>query len=232
MESYILPRYLFEFDCAQRIVYLWRYSMFFNALKAQLPKGIFKSCIIPRPIAWISTVDKLGNFNIAPYSYFNALCDNPPMLMFSTTDLHSEGGAKDTLRNVEETGEFVVNIATYSLASALNLTSADLSKTKSEFEFAKIEYEASTLVKAPRVKESPISLECRYYSSVQLPKNSEEEMNRMVIGSVIGIHVNPDYMTEDSKIDVEKIQPIARLGYNDYVKIEKVFNMIRPKKLG
>ena len=201
--------------------------MFYEA--SALPKGLFKACIIPRPIAWVSSVSSEGIFNLAPFSYFNAVADQPPMVMFSTTNAHAEGGAKDSLKNIEETGEFVINIATYEMREMINLSSADLPRTKDEFEFCGIEHEPSDLVKVPRVKKSPIHIECLYHTSVQLPTDSPENINRMVIGKVIGIHIQPEVMTH-GRVDLAKLQPIARLGYNDYAKIvNDIFVLIRPK---
>ncbi len=200
--------------------------MFYSAL--ELPRGLFKSCIVPRPIAWVSSISKEGVLNLAPFSYFNAVSDEPPMIMFSTTGAHSEGDAKDSLKNIEETGEFVVNIVSYHMREAMNVSSADLPRDQNEFEFSGVTPESSALIKVPRVKESLLHLECSYYSSVQLPTHSKDIINRMVIGKVLGIHVDPSVMTE-GRIDIAKLQPIARLGYNDYVKVEKdVFEMIRP----
>lgn len=199
--------------------------MFFSS--QDLPKGLFKASIVPRPIAWISTSDKERNFNLAPFSYFNAVSDSPPMIMFSTTNAHIEGGPKDTLKNIEETGEFVVNIATFEMRSLINQSSADLSRSISEFEFAGVEYDLSKIIKAPLVKRSPINIECEYHSSVQLPSNSEELINRMVIGKVLGIHIKDDVMVK-GLIDINLVQPIARLGYNDYAKIGEIFSMTRP----
>ncbi len=201
--------------------------MFYSA--SELPRGLFKSCIVPRPIAWVSSVSKKGILNLAPFSYFNAVSDEPPMIMFSTTGAHTEGDAKDSLKNIEETGEFVVNIVSYNMREAMNLSSADLPRDHNEFELSGVTPESSALIKVPRVKESLIHLECAYYSSVQLPTPSREVINRMVIGKVLGIHVNPSVITE-GRIDMTKLQPIARLGYNDYVKVEKdIFEIIRPK---
>lgn len=200
--------------------------MFYKS--TELPKGLFKSCIIPRPIAWISTIAANGQLNLAPFSYFNAVCDAPPMIMIATTNAHISGGPKDTLKNIEETGEFVINIATYALRHAMNLTSAALPREINEFEYAQLEYEASEIVQVPRVKASPIHLECRYHSSLQLPSYSLENINRMVIGEVVGIHVDPQVIA-DEKIDLTKLQPIARLGYNDYLKIDSgIFSLPRP----
>lgn len=187
----------------------------------------FKSLIIPRPIGWISSQDVNGNRNLAPYSYFNALCDNPPMVMFSTTNSRSEGVSKDTLHNVETQGEFVVSIATYDLREALNLTSAPLNSGDDEFAFAKLEALPSTLVKPPRVSGSPIHLECVYHQSIQLPTSSMGDTNRVVIGRVIGVHID-DSLISSGKIDVMKMKPIARLGYMEYAVIDNIFNMQRP----
>jgi len=192
-----------------------------------LPHNPFKACIVPRPIGWISSQDKAGHINLAPYSYFNALSDGPPMVMFSTTSAHVEGGAKDTLKNIEETGEFVVNLATYALREAVNLTSANLSRHENEFNFANLTAEPSQLVKPPRVKESPIHLECLYHQSVQLPTYNSNAVNRMVIGKVIGIHICESILT-NGLIDISKLLPISRLGYMDYAVIAKTFSMQRP----
>jgi flavin reductase (DIM6/NTAB) family NADH-FMN oxidoreductase RutF len=201
--------------------------MFYDATK--LPKGLFKACIVPRPIAWVSSVSEQGVFNLAPFSYFNAIADQPPLVMFSTTNTHIEGGAKDSLLNIEATKEFVINMATYDMREAVNLSSADLPRQENEFDFANIEYEPSEIVHVPRVKASPIHLECIYYTSVQLPTEGAETINRMVIGKVVGIHIREEILT-DGKVDIAKLQPIARLGYNDYAKISTdIFSMIRPQ---
>lgn len=192
-----------------------------------LPHNPFKSLVIPRPIGWISSQDKDGNVNLAPYSYFNALCDNPPMVMFSTTNNRSHGVIKDTLHNVETQGEFVVSMATYDLREAVNLSSAPIPQDENEFHFAKLEMAPSILVKPPRVKKSPIHLECVYHQSIQLPVNSNGDANRVVIGRVVGIYID-DHLIVDGKIDVAKVKPIARLGYMDYAVVENIFSMQRP----
>ena len=200
--------------------------MFYDA--TQLPKWLLKACIVPRPIAWVSSVSEAGVFNLAPFSYFNAVADEPPFIMFSTTGAHIEGGAKDSVLNIEATKEFVVNIATYSMCEAVNLSSADLPRHESEFDFAHIDYESSEKVRVPRVTASPIHLECCYYTSVQLPCNKPDTINRMIVGEVIGIHVREEILT-NGLVDITKLQPIARLGYNDYATIKaNIFSMIRP----
>ncbi|HVV67718.1 MAG TPA: flavin reductase family protein [Gammaproteobacteria bacterium] len=196
---------------------------------SDLPKNLFKACITPRPIGWLSTVNPDGIPNLAPFSYFNVICDNPPMVMFSTMDSHIEGGPKDTLYNVEETGEFVVNVATFELREQVNLTSANLPRKQSEFEYSGLEYLPSILVKPFRVKNAPIQMECKYYQSIQLPVFSKDDINRMVIGTVELVHINPAILT-DGFIDYDKFQPIARLGYNHYAVVtgKNIFKLDRP----
>lgn len=203
--------------------------MFYETSKNDhgLLRDPFKSLVIPRPIAWISSQDENGNINLAPYSYFNIVSDKPAMVMFSTIDKRSDGTLKDTLHNVETQKEFVVNIATYDLRMPLNLTSSPLLPDQNEFIFADLNMLPSTLVKPPRVKCSPIQLECVYYQSIQLPVESSDEINRMVIGKVIGVHINDDVIV-NGKIDLTKIKPIARLGYQEFAVIESIFTMQRP----
>jgi flavin reductase (DIM6/NTAB) family NADH-FMN oxidoreductase RutF len=202
--------------------------MFYETQKNNhgLPHNPFKSLIIPRPIGWITTQGADGNINLAPYSYFNALCDNPPMVMFSTTNSRSEGVIKDTLHNVETQGEFVVNMATYALREAVNLSSAPLPYDESEIIHANLAVLPSSLVKPPRIKGSPIHLECKYYRSLQLPSNNTDT-NRVIIGTVVGIHIDDDLIV-NGKVDVTRIKPIARLGYTDYAVVENIFSMQRP----
>jgi flavin reductase (DIM6/NTAB) family NADH-FMN oxidoreductase RutF len=192
-----------------------------------LPHNPFKSLVVPRPIGWISSQDKEGNVNLAPYSYFNALCDHPPMVMFSTTNSLPDGKAKDTIFNVETQGEFVVNMATYELREAVNMSSASLPHTENEFSFVNLEMESSVLVKPPRVKNSPIHLECLYHQSIQLPQNSKGDTNRVIIGRVMGVNIN-DELILNGRVDIASIKPIARLGYMDYAVVEKIFSMQRP----
>lgn len=192
----------------------------------KLPFNPFKSCIIPRPIGWITTKDLHGRDNLAPYSYFNILCDIPPMVMFSTTTNHHEGGHKDTLKNVEETKEFVINMATWELREKVNTTATDFDRGVSEILRADLKTLNSNIVKPYRIQGSPIHLECIYYQTIELPVIDERHTNKMVIGKVVGIHID-DSIIVDGKIDVAKFQPIARLGYDEYCVVEKSFRMKR-----
>lgn len=187
----------------------------------------FKSCVIPRPIAWITSVNLEGKLNLAPFSYFNALCDAPPMVMFSVSSKKSDGTEKDTLRNIEETKEFVINIATLELKDAMNLSSKSFPYGVNEIEECYLETLPSRLVKPPRIKASPIHLECRYYQSVQLPVLDDKHTNRMIIGQVVGIHID-DNIIVDGKVDITQIKPLARLGYREYAVIDHKFVMEKP----
>ena len=203
--------------------------MFYNTQQNNhgLKQNPFKSLIIPRPIGWISSQDIEGHINLAPYSYFNILCDRPPMVMFSVTNTLSNGAMKDTLHNVESQHEFVVNMATYEQREAVNLSSASLPHHENEFLLAQLEMLPSQLVKPPRVKGSPIQLECVYHQSIQLPTCSQNDTNRVIIGKVVGIHID-DQIIVDGKVDITKIKPIARLGYMEYTIVERIFTMQRP----
>jgi len=196
--------------------------------KHNLPHNPFKSCVVPRPIGWISSMDQNGVTNLAPYSYFNAISDIPPMVMFASS-FNATHANKDTISNIQKTCEFVVNIATFKLKELMQLSSTPLPYGVSEIEEFHIPTEASTLVKPPRVKDSPISLECRYIKTIDLDFNDQNGVfmpatSQVVIGHVIGIHISNDVLT-DGKIDIGKLEPIARLGYNQYAKIVEVFTM-------
>lgn len=192
-----------------------------------LPHDPFKSCVVPRPIGWITTLGPDGTVNLAPYSFFNGVASEPPMVMFS-----SNGPAprpnKDTVANCEATGEFVANIATWDLREQMNRTSAPVPAEVDEFALAGLETEPSRLVSPPRVKASPIHLECRYERTVDLPCTSPGGRNALVLGRVVGIHIDESVLT-DGLIDMAKVRPIARLGYMDYTRVDLVFSMQRPK---
>ncbi len=193
-----------------------------------LPHDPFKSCVVPRPIGWISTIGADGTVNLAPYSFFNAVAGAPPMVMFSANGRHPHG-AKDSLANAEATGEFVCSMATWELREKMNATSAPVPPETDEFELAGLETEPSELVKPPRVKVSPVHLECLYHQTVDLPCDIEGGRNAICIGRVIGVHVRDEALT-DGLVDIARIKPLARLGYQDYTIAEKVFTMPMPGK--
>ena len=192
----------------------------------RLPHDPFKACVVPRPIGWISTISTAGIVNLAPYSFFNALSGTPPLVMFATNEHHRQGGLKDSLRNAIDTGEFVVNVATWELREAMNRTSAGVEGTIDEMALAGLAAVPSRLVKPPRVAASPIQLECRLIQVVDLPPGPGGP-NHLAIGRVLGIHI-ADEVLVDGRVDVRKFRPIARLGYRDYAVVDEVFSMTRP----
>lgn len=193
-----------------------------------LPYNPFKSIVVPRPIGWISTLGRDGAVNVGPYSFFNGLSDSPPVVFFAPNGRSRDLGVKDSQRNAEETGEFVCNLATWDLREQMNATSAALPWGESELKSAGLTVEPSQLVKAPRIAESPVHLECSYLRTVELPSDDPDRGNFVVFGQVIGIHINDSYVTADGRLDVARLKPIARLGYKDYTVVETIFSMERP----
>jgi len=193
-----------------------------------LPHNPFNALVVPRPIGWISSMDAAGLVNLAPYSFFNAVAYFPPQVIFSGTGAHAAGGLKDSVKNIEETGEFVCNLATEGLAQAMNLSSVSAPRTVDEFEVAGLTKAASAEVAPPRVAESPAHLECKLVRVVELETTDPEAApNRLVIGRVVGVHID-DAVLVDGRVDITKLKPLARLGYMDYAPVREVFEMNRP----
>lgn len=192
-----------------------------------LPHNPFNALIVPRPIGWISSIDATGHVNLAPYSFFNGVAYNPPQIMFSATGPRPMGGFKDTVKNVQEIGEFVVNLATYALREEMNASSAPAPARVDEFSLAGLTPVASKLVKPPRVAESPAHLECRYLKSVALPSADKNTPNTVIFGEVIAVHIDDKILT-GGLVDYRLMQPLARLGYMDYAEVSSVFEMHRP----
>ena len=183
-----------------------------------LPHDPFKAFIAPRPIGWVSTVSASGAVNLAPYSYFNAVCDRPPTVMFSSD------GAKDSMTFAHETGEFVWNMATWDLREPMNLSSADLPRGESEFAHAGLEFAPSRLVTPPRVAAAPVSLECRVTQVVPI----DDGPNIVTFGRVVGVHLDEAAIV-DGRVDLTRLKPIARCGYRgDYAVVTELFEMLRP----
>ena len=147
--------------------------------------------------------------------------------MFSSNGAHREGRYKDSVTNVQDTGEFVCNLATWENREAMNTTFAMVARSVDEFELSGLTPVPSRLVKPPRVKESPVHLECKYLQTVELPSDNPEQLNLVVFGHVVGIHID-DSIISDGMIDMNVFKPIARLGYLDYSVVDNVFTMRRP----
>lgn len=189
-----------------------------------LARPPFKSCVVPRPIGWISTISRDGVANLAPYSQFTNLTFDPPYVVVSINQT-MDGQRKDTTVNIETTGEFVYNIVPYALKDAMNITAAAFPADVDEFEQAGLTKGECRLVKAPRVLESPISLECTYVQTIRLPGQSKVGSTDVIIGKVVGVHIDDSVLMEDGKIDVLKIRPLARMGYSDYTSVTEVFEL-------
>ena len=192
----------------------------------RLPHDPFKSCVSPRPIGWLTTLSKVGVVNLAPFSFFNGVASNPPVVVVGINGLQPHG-PKDSLTNCRDTGEFVVNVATWDLREVVNLTSAPLPAEVDEMALAGLTPAPSKLVAPPRVGESPINMECKVLQFVDLPSDDPKAGNTAVFGHVVGIHIDESVLT-DGLVDVAKLKPIARLGYMDYAVVEEVFQMRRP----
>jgi len=190
-----------------------------------LPYAPYKSCMVPRPIGWISTVSRQGRINLAPYSQFNNLGYEPGYLMFSGGGQFPDGGRKDSVINAEETGCFVYNMASYALREAVHNTAQITDPEVDEMKAVGLTAAPSRMVKAPRVAESPISIECTYYTTLVLPGNDWRSTHHVVIGRVVGVHIQDEYIGADGKVDILKIRPLARLGYTDYTSVESILSM-------
>lgn len=185
----------------------------------------FKALAVPRPIGWVSTISKGGICNIAPYSFFNAVGEKPHYVLFSSA------GPKDSLRNIEETGEFVCSLATWDLRFNMNMTSAGVPHGIDEFPIGDLTAAPSRLVKPPRVKESPAAFECKHWKTIDLPhpEPGAQSTYAVVFGLVVGIYID-DAFIKNGIVDTGAMRPIARLGYKDYAVVtpETIFSIERP----
>jgi flavin reductase (DIM6/NTAB) family NADH-FMN oxidoreductase RutF len=188
--------------------------------------------VAPRPIAWVSTVSATGQLNLAPFSFFNAICAKPPLLAFApgtrlrTVGETTRGETKDTLRNVRETGEFVVNVVTYDVAEAMNLSSGEYEPSVNEFELAKVTPRASQKVKPPRVEESAVSFECKVFQILDF--SAPPHGGSLVIGEIVSIHIDEKHM-KGGRLDPASLDLIGRMGGNQYSRTTQRFEMVRPK---
>ncbi len=184
----------------------------------------FKALVAPRPIGWISTVSRAGVLNLAPYSFFNAVCDSPPIVMFSSA------GRKDSLNNVEETGEFTCSMSTEALVDSMNLSSAPVAANVDEFKLAQLETAPSLIVKPPRVAASPSAHECQLWKTLTLPRTDKNQLEHVVVfGRVVAIYIDDTYV-KGGVVDTGAMRPLARMGYMDYsvVRPDTVITLNRP----
>ncbi|WP_270935671.1 flavin reductase family protein [Falsiroseomonas oryzae] len=189
---------------------------------AGLPHDPLKAIVAPRPIGWISTLDRDGRANLAPYSFFNMIQTSPAICAFGSD------GLKHTAANAVATGEFVMNLATRPLFDAMNASSAALPDGDSEFEHAGLERAPCRLVKPPRVAASPASLECRVIHAMELHDiEGRPTGGHLVVGQVVGVHI-AEWALKDGRFDMLAARTIARCGYRDYTEVTALFSALRP----
>jgi flavin reductase (DIM6/NTAB) family NADH-FMN oxidoreductase RutF len=210
-----------------------------NVKAAELPHrelyNLLLSSVGPRPIAWVSTLSASGQPNLAPFSFFNCVCVDPPLLAFATAmrtapeaaagDNGPQTQAKDTLRNVRETKEFVANIVTYDLMEAMNITSGEYDPTVNEFELAKLTPVPSQVVRPARVGESPVSYECKLRQVLDF--SAAPNGTSLVIGEVVAIHISDAHL-KDGRIDRDSLDLIGRMGGMQYTRTRDRIELARP----
>lgn len=195
-------------------------------------KSVYKimtGSILPRPIGWISSIDSSGRPNLAPFSFFNAVCSNPPTVLFCSSIRGLDGKTKDTLNNVRATNEFVVNIVTEELLQAMNASSIEAPPDFDEFNYAGLTLAPSVMIKPPRVKESPIHYECRVKQIIDI--SDQPGGASIVIGSIVHIHVDDGVMFGEDKIDLTALKPIGRLMGSGYCRVTDIIEIERPKNI-
>ena len=194
-----------------------------------LPRDPFKAIVTPRPIGWISSLDREGRANLAPYSFFNACGDAPPLVMFAQSGRKSRPEpVKDSITNIRATGEFACNIVSHALREAMNVTSGTYENAVDEFALAGLTRAPGVAIAVPHAAEAPAVLECRLVRILDdLPSWHDHTFNIMVLGEVVGVHID-DRCLRDGRLDVRTFHPVARLGYMDYTTVTEVWSMERP----
>jgi len=194
--------------------------------KKLFPWDPFKGVVVPRPIGWISCVNRAGQVNLAPYSFFNGVQSRPRIVNFCS---ESE---KDAAAFAIESGEFAWSMATWNLREKMNMTSEGLPRGQSEFDFAGLATAPCKLIKAPRVADSPAAMECKVTQVLRVKDTDGKETGGVVVyGQVIGMHIDERFM-KNGRFDLGAVRPIARCGYDEYTVVEKVFAMTRPASGG
>jgi flavin reductase (DIM6/NTAB) family NADH-FMN oxidoreductase RutF len=190
------------------------------------PQSIYKlliGCVVPRPIAWVSSLSADAIPNLAPFSFFMAVCNNPPTLAFASG--RREGNTKDTVRNIEYTQDFVVNLVDDALAEQMNLTSGEYPPEVDEFALTGLTAAPGIKVKAPRVAEAPISMECRVVQILPVGRGPHS----LVLGEIVYFHIRDDlYDPNTGRIDMHRLHPVGRLAGQLYTHVHDIFEMKRP----
>lgn len=186
--------------------------------------------VVPRPIAFVSTVSQDGQLNLAPFSFYTGVCSNPPTILFCPMVRGSDGLKKDTLLNIEETGEFVVNVVNEDIVSQMNQTAAEFPRGVNEFEAAGLTPAPSDIIKPPRVLESPLSMECKLQQVVYIGEGGTGS-GSVVLGTVVRFHVRKD-LYQSGRVDTMSLKPVARLAGSAYCPVRDVFEVQRPGATG
>lgn len=187
---------------------------------------LLNASIIPRPIAWVSTVNIDGQPNLAPFSFFNAVCEKPPTVLFCPGIRGTDHSPKDTYHNIRATGEFVINFVTEDLAEAMNITAVEAPAEVNEFERAHLTAAPGKMVNVPHVAESPIHFECKLREIVTI--SEEPGGGYIVIGTVVYMHFDASVYRENNYIDIAAYRPVGRLTGMGYTRVNDIFNLQRP----
>lgn len=188
-----------------------------------LPYDPFKAIVAPRPIGWVTSMSRKGEVNLAPYSFFNGINSRPNLVMFGSE------GFKDSVAFIEETREFVCNLATWDLRNEMNATAAPMARGVNEMERAGLAPAPCRIVKPPRVAASPCALECKLINIVAMQTHDGQPVDcHVVFGQVVGVHIDDRYVV-DGLLDTAAMKPIARCGYDQYAVVDSVFSMVRPE---
>lgn len=194
-----------------------------GAMEAREFYRLLTSVVVPRPIAWVSTLGADGTPNLAPFSFFNVVAGSPPTLMVSIGQ--RQGRPKDTLRNIQETGEFVVHIVSEELVQAMNLTSGEFPYEVDEFQFSGLESLPCVDIRPPRIASARAAFECRLTQTIPVQDSS----NTMILGKVLRLHLAGDLLRPNGQVDAALLRPVARLGGSEYAALAAVFEIERPR---
>jgi len=198
-----------------------------DALSRQSIYKILIGSVVPRPIGWISTINTRGQPNLAPFSFFNVVCPKPPTVLFCPMIRGTDSNPKDTLNNVKATGEFVVNIVSEELTSAMVASSVEIAPDVNEFELTGLETAPSVVVKPPRVAGSSIHFECTVKQIIEI--GNQPGGGSVVLGEIVHLHVDERVLIGEDKIDLAALRPIGRLAGSAYVRVTDIFEIERPK---
>ena len=190
-----------------------------------LPFNPLKSCVVPRPVGWITTRKRNGKTNLAPFSQFNLVGFEPGYVMFSANAHPPDFRPKHSIENAEREGAFVYNLATWALRHEVVQSSLLMDEDIDDLEAIGLSAVPGRAVQVPHVGQSPVALECRHHATVTLPGHTADTTHRLVIGRVVGVHIADGALTADGRLDIARLQPLARLGYADYARVDETLRI-------